>query len=93
MWRAQQHSDQENQRWAWLRAIEWIQWPLFISQPVVPVLLYFFEWRCVVLLLILVTFVWRMIVVPARVSVAIADLGPFLVLLKFLVCPIMAFLI
>jgi hypothetical protein len=33
------------------------------------------------------------VVAPARISAAVADLGPLLVFSKFLVCPIMAFLI
>jgi hypothetical protein len=54
---------------------------------------YFFEWQFVVLPLILVTFAWRMLlrrrVYPPQLQIS----DHLLVFSKFLVCPIMAFLI
>ena len=93
MWRAEEHSDQENLQWAWLRAIEWIGWPLFMSQPVVPVLLYFYDWPWILVAVLLTTLLWRVTVLQWFVSVRLADFGPLFVLLKFVVCPVMAFLI
>jgi hypothetical protein len=93
MWRAKEHSDQENLQWAWLRAIEWIDWPLFMSQPVVPVLLYFYDWPWILVAVLLTTLLWRVTVLQWFVSVRLADFGPLFVLLKFVVCPVMAFLI
>ena len=62
MWRPEQHSDDENLRWALLRAIEWKHWPLFLSQPIVPVLLYFYPWPWVIGLVFVATFVWWLMV-------------------------------
>ena len=45
MWTASEHSDEDNLQRAQLRGIEWIGWPLFLSQPIVAVLLYFYDWR------------------------------------------------
>ena len=93
MWRASEHSDSENSRWILLRSIEWVQWPLFISQPIVPILLWFCEWQPVVLAVIAVSIIWRFGIATRFVSIRLADLGPILVVLKFVVCPVMAFLI
>jgi hypothetical protein len=93
MWIAAEHSDQDNLRWSWLRAIEWSGWPLFISQPIIPVLLYFYDWRWILLGVFLATLLWRMTVLQWSVSVRIVDIGPLFVLLKFLTCPLMAVLI
>ena len=37
-WNPTEHSNDENLRWAWLRAVEWGQLPLFVSTPVAPLL-------------------------------------------------------
>jgi hypothetical protein len=93
MWRAAQHSHSENTHWLLLLSIEWVNWPLFISQPVVPIALYFYEWQQTVLTVIFATVLWRLAIAPRFISVLLADLGPLFIQLKFLTCPIMAFLI
>lgn len=37
-------TEEEYERWSHLRACEWGEWPLFIIQPVAPVLLLLFQW-------------------------------------------------
>lgn len=64
-----------------------------MSQPIVPVLLYFFDWLTVLLSLVLLNYFWRFAIVPRFLSVNLADIGPFFFRLKFSVCPIMALLI
>lgn len=93
MWKPAEHSDDDNSRWALLRAMEWINWPIFISQPLVPILLYFYPWPWVIGLVALITFVWRLIVVPVVASPTLAYIGPWVVMLRFAASPIMAFLI
>jgi hypothetical protein len=93
MWRASEHTDDENVRWSLLRAIEWLEWPLFMSGPVVPVLLYFFSWPWVVGVVVVISFLWRVFVVPFWLAPRLADAGPQFVLLKFLICPVMAYLL
>lgn len=48
MWNPKQHTDDENTRWCWLRAVEWGRWPLFISQLYAPPLLLFAPWQYVI---------------------------------------------
>jgi hypothetical protein len=85
--------DELKSRWLLLRSIEWINWPLFISQSVVPPLLWFYEWQPVVVAVIVVTILWRLAIATRCVSVKLVELGPLFVGLKFLICPIMALLI
>jgi hypothetical protein len=47
------HSDDLNLRWCWLRATEWIRWPYFIPQPVVPVMLVFWLWQAVIAIVLI----------------------------------------
>lgn len=91
MWSATEHSTDENVRWSWLRAVEWIGWPLFLSQPIVPVLLYFFPWYWICGAVIAVTIVWRAAVVPFLVAPRLADIGPPFVTCKFITAPLMAY--
>lgn len=48
MWNPSEHSDEENLRWCYLRAIEWAALPAFLSQLFAPVLLIFVSWKLVV---------------------------------------------
>jgi hypothetical protein len=48
VWNPSEHSDDENLRFCWLRAVEWGNWPTFISQPVVPIAILFWSWKIVV---------------------------------------------
>ena len=93
MWIPSEHSNDENVRWAWLRAVEWDGWPNFISQPLVPVLFYFYPWALVLIWLSLVALLWRVLVVPYWISPGLADAGPLLVRLRFVTAPAMAYLL
>jgi hypothetical protein len=93
LWNPSQHSNDDNVRWSWLRAVEWIQWPLFMSQPVVPVLLYFYRWPVVVGGVVVITFLWRAVIVPFWVAPNLADVGVLFVRLKYITAPLMAYLL
>jgi hypothetical protein len=80
-------------KWAWLRAVEWIEWPLFLSQPLVPILIYFYTWPIVILSVLVVNFLWRAFIVPFWVSPFIARIGLFFVSLKFISAPLMAYIL
>ena len=54
MWNFDEHSDNDNMRWTWLRAVEWGMWPLFISQPIAPIALLFWPWWSVIGIIIAV---------------------------------------
>jgi hypothetical protein len=91
LWRSEQHSDDENLRWALLRAVEWKHWPLFLSQPVVPVLLYFYPWLWVIGLVVIATFLWWFIVAPQFTPSTAIDLAIYFVHLRFVSSPLMAY--
>lgn len=77
-----QFSDQENLNRCLARAIEWNSWPAFLSQPVAPVLYYFFPWEAVLAGLVAVTVLW----LPLRYPLAnfrLATLGCYFVKLKW----------
>jgi hypothetical protein len=81
-WDSTRHSEEENARWCHLRSIEWLRWPLFVTQPVVPLCLLVLPWYVVVLSVLFLTILWTL----ARyryVSVRVADFGPLLVYLKW----------
>jgi hypothetical protein len=56
-----ENSDQNNLRWAWLRAVEWGAWPLYVFQPIAPILLLFFNWKIVVIFIYLLNLSWSLI--------------------------------
>jgi hypothetical protein len=91
MWKPAQHSDDENLQWALLRAIEWRHWPLFLSQPLVPVLLYFYSWPLVIGLVVIATFAWWFIVAPQFTPSTAVDLAIYFVKLRFATSPLMAY--
>jgi hypothetical protein len=93
LWKPDEHSLEENLRWAHLRAMEWLTWPNFISQPIVPILLYFYPWPWVIGSVVLISFPWRMVVAPVVVSPTLADAGVWFVKSRWVTSPIMAFLI
>ena len=86
-WKPSEHSDQENLTWSYLRAIEWGRWPIFVSQPVAPILLVFFNWGLVMVGVILVNIFWSFFLRYLFVSVTAAYWGAVFVRLKWLLCP------
>jgi hypothetical protein len=61
MWSPAEHSDEDNLRWCWLRAVEWGCLPAFLSQVFAPVLLVFFSWQTVVLGIIVANSIWSLV--------------------------------
>jgi len=81
-WDSTRHSEEENARWCHLRSIEWLHWPLFVTQPVVPLCLLVLPWYVVVLSVLLLTILWTL-AQYRYVSVRLADFGPLFVYLKW----------
>jgi hypothetical protein len=83
------YTDEENLKWAWLRAVEWAAWPAFISQPVLPLLyLYFPVWQ-VVVVVFCASVVWT--AVRYRfVSRGLANAGCLYVRVKWITIPVCA---
>ena len=76
-------------RATWLRAVEWVQWPAFVSQPILPILaLFFTPWKIFVGLIIC-GYLWMFIRYQIA-SYRIATAGCLFVRLKWLSCPAVA---
>ncbi len=91
MWNPNEHSDDLNLRWCWLRATEWISWPYFISQPVVPVMLVFWPWQAVIAIVLICNLIWYFLIRPKFISLPVAEFGAYFVRLKWVVCPLMGY--
>lgn len=64
-------TEEETRRWLLLRAIEWNNWPSFVSQPILPVVLIFYPWYYAlggvfVMDLIWATIRYRFVSIPGR---------------------------
>ena len=83
------YTDDEITQWCWLRAAEWINWPMFLSPSLVPVMLFFWEWQIVALILVICNWLWYFIAGRSGrfVSVTVANAGVYIVMAKWLVCP------
>jgi hypothetical protein len=55
------YTEEELQRWLWLRAVEWSGFPAYVSQIVAPILFIFYPWWQVVLGVVLVGLFWCMV--------------------------------
>lgn len=93
MWNPNEHTDDENVQWSWLRAVEWGAWPIFISQPIAPIALLFFPWWSVIMVATTANVVWSLFIRYQMAIPALAFLGAVFVRLKWLTCPIAASLL
>jgi len=91
-WDAAKHNDEENNRWCWLRAVEWINWPIFLSSSTVPLLLLCFDWQSVAVGLLLCNWAWYFLIGKhgRNVSVPLANMGALIVAAKWIICPLTA---
>jgi hypothetical protein len=67
---------------SWLRAVEWLSWPAFISQPFLPILYLFWPWYYVWACIALANLLWRF-VRYTFVNYTLATLGCLFVRLKW----------
>ncbi|MGD0828147.1 MAG: hypothetical protein ABSA09_08705 [Desulfobaccales bacterium] len=54
-------TEPELQRWLFLRAVEWANWPSFISQPLAPIIFIFFWWPYVLAGILVLDILWASI--------------------------------
>jgi hypothetical protein len=77
------YTDAEIERWLQLRALEWSSWPIFLSQPVMPLLLVLYPWQHTLIALLCIAAI-RQFVQHAFVSVRLSDISClFVVWLKW----------
>lgn len=77
-------ADEEKAKWSLLRAIEWEKWPLFVSQPIIPVMFIYIDWVIVVSSLVIVSYIWH-IICPSLVNLTLSEFGCRFVKLKWFV--------
>jgi hypothetical protein len=90
--RFDQLTPDELTRVCWLRAVEWLAWPAFLSQPLLPVLYIFYPAYWVLLAVVVLGFLW----LPLRhrfASMQLATLGSFWVRLKWITIPVGLFVL
>src|SRR5713226_4638561 len=86
-WDPRIHSGEDNLRWSWLRSVEWGRWPLFLSQPIAPILLIWWPWHVVVVAAFVANFVWAGFVRNLFVSRWLATLGMYVVAARWITWP------
>ena len=91
MWNSNEHTDQENLQWCWLRAVEWGRWPIFISQIIAPPMLLIFNWLTVIIIFVVLNVLWSLFVRYKFVSINLAFMGVLVTKLKWLICPLLGY--
>ena len=71
-------TEEELRRLLWLRAIEWANWPVFLSQPIVPILFIFLWWPYALAFVFFIDIVWAF-VRYSFVNMTLANLGAIFV--------------
>lgn len=91
MWNSNEHTDQENLQWCWLRAVEWGRWPIFISQTLAPPMLLISNWLAVIICFVVLNILWALFVRYKYVSINLAFIGVLITKLKWLICPLFGY--
>jgi hypothetical protein len=86
-WDPAQHSSEDSFRWCWLRAVEWGRWPVFVSQPIAPVLLIWWRWQAVVAIAFIANLIWARFFRYRGVSTAMASGGVLFVAGRWVTWP------
>jgi hypothetical protein len=58
LWSPLGHTDQENLNWCMARAVEWDDWPMWISLPIAPILFTFVSWLPVTVAVLVCNVLW-----------------------------------
>jgi hypothetical protein len=58
LWSPLEHTDQENLNWCMARAVEWDDWPMWISLPIAPILFTFVSWLPVTVAVLVCNVLW-----------------------------------
>jgi hypothetical protein len=91
MWNPNDNSNAENLRWCHLRAVEWVSWPIFIAQPIVPIALLFYPWWVIASAVLSVSVLWELSGIAQKiVAPRLAYWGALFIRLKFLASPLAA---
>ncbi|WP_156427252.1 hypothetical protein [Novosphingobium sp. Fuku2-ISO-50] len=77
--------------WANLRAIEWQNWPVFMSSIYGPIVLYYFGIKFTCEIIITSSIFWYLIVPSRFISIATLKVGGLIYLARFVILPIVAY--
>jgi|ERR1035438_140255 hypothetical protein len=81
------YTESEIRQYLMARAIEWNDWPGFLSQPIVPILLIFYKWWFILSVVLFVAFLWSFIKYK-YINVELAEFGIFFTRLKWITIPV-----
>ncbi len=81
------YSEEEIQKWSWLRAVEWSAWPSFLAMGIGQFMLLVITPFAAMLMVLLATFVWS-IFCRYFVSAKLVTIGVFVNKLKWLSSPL-----
>ncbi len=79
-----EYSDEDNIKWCWLRGNEWCALPLYLSQIIVPVLLFFLNFIYLLVFILAISWLWAM-VRYRFVSYFIANITQYIIVLQWVV--------
>jgi hypothetical protein len=81
------YTESEIRQYLIARAIEWNNWPGFLSQPIVPIFLIFYKWWLILLVVFLLAILWRFIKYK-YINVNLAEFGIFFAKVKWINIPV-----
>lgn len=83
-WNPTYHSNQENERWSHLRAMEWLSLPNFLAPLFGPYLVLTYGWVNTIIIVFIATIIWKFLVMDRFFSMSLASAGSTLTnLLKY----------
>ena len=74
-WDFKSATDEENEKWAMLRAMEWSSFPFFISPLFFPFLVIEFGWLSSLIVIIVLDYIWAVFVSKAYLNLKLSDLA------------------
>ena len=80
------YTNEELEKFAHLRALEWFSWPIFLSHSIVPVLLAATQSWLVIVIALVIDFVWHFIC-NRFIDVDLAIAGLFMFRLRWIAAP------
>lgn len=92
-WKPEENTPEENNRWVVLRAMEWGSYPAFLAPIWGIFITYFYGWSVFLVMLIIITFIWKVFIMKSFISIGLLNFTALLVnILKWLFAVVLAVL-
>ncbi len=78
-WKQEENTPEENNRWVFLRAMEWGSYPAFLAPVWGIFITYFYGWVVFLVMLIVITFIWKVFIMKSFLNIAILNFTAVLV--------------